>query len=108
MVKIILALMVGLLLLSLPVVGQDSLSDPTAPLGYKTKAERSTVFTLQSIFKSTTGSKAIVNGKLLAVGDSVSGAKLLTINDASVVMATGNGVQKLELHRQIKKSSASQ
>ncbi|BFM12068.1 hypothetical protein R50072_22210 [Simiduia litorea] len=87
---------------------QAPLSDPTAPLGFSVKAAQAQPFTLNSIFKSATQSKAIVNGKLVKVGDRVNGGKILAISDTEVAVETKDGVQRLALHGQIKKNSATQ
>ena len=89
-------------------VAQVPLSDPTTPLGFSVKAAQAQPFTLNSIFKSATQSKAIVNGKLVKVGDRVNGGKILAISETEVAVETKDGVQRLALHGQIKKNSATQ
>ncbi|MDN3640184.1 hypothetical protein QWY82_15420 [Simiduia curdlanivorans] len=84
------------------------MSDPTSPLGFNQKSAKAQPFTLNSIFISATQSKAIVNGKLVKVGDWVNGGKILAISDAEVAVETKDGVQRLALHGQIKKNSATQ
>ena len=87
---------------------QETLSDPTRPLGYNTPESKAQSCTLTSIFKSETQVKAIVNGRLVKVGDTVNSGKIVAISETAVAVETKDGVQRLEMHRQIKRNSATQ
>lgn len=68
----------------------EVLQDPTKPLGLpkmQPKATAEISYRLSYILRSENRNLAIVNGKKVAVGDTVSGAKVLAISSDSVTLS---------------------
>ncbi len=80
----------------------EVLKDPTQPFewakpAHVNKAKR--VYKLNYLLYAPERKYAIVNGKTVSVGDYVSGAKVLKINESSVLLSTGDGTQVLRWKR---------
>lgn len=74
--------------------------DPTKPFGAiaaSNSSERSTSLTLQSIIQRDGKKKAIINGKVLNVGDKYKGFQLITISSKGVVLDSPQGRMELSL-----------
>ena len=68
----------------------EVLQDPTKPLGLpkvQPKAAAEISYRLSYVLRSENRNLAIVNGKKVAVGDTVSGAKVLAISSDSVTLS---------------------
>ncbi|WP_075185702.1 hypothetical protein [Teredinibacter haidensis] len=63
----------------------EKLRDPTQPLGYTKVSSGEKKLVLQAIYSSADRNEAIINGKLVRVGDLVDGAKIVQIREKSVV-----------------------
>jgi len=70
-----------------------SLRDPTKPLSYATKVPGSEALILQAVYLSSHRREAIVNGKVLKVGDWVGGAQVEKIESKKIVVRR-NGQQR--------------
>ncbi|EWC42773.1 MSHA biogenesis protein MshK [Stutzerimonas stutzeri KOS6] len=85
--------------------------DPTRPPAAFASAtpERQPLATLQlqAIFRSAQGSRAVLNGQSLQVGESLAGARVLAINTNSVLIERDGQRQQLRLAAPIITSSQS-
>jgi len=61
-----------------------SLQDPTRPVSFTAAASADTALTLESILLGPARRVAVINGKVVAEGDSVAGATIVAINKNSV------------------------
>lgn len=68
-----------------------AIADPTKPIGESAAPEqnRSNSWKLQGIFDYSGHSMAVVNGKNVFVGDSVNGAKVVSIRKNTVIVVSG-------------------
>jgi len=94
------SLILLLLFLSQYVNGQQV--DPTKPFGAvasssSSDSEKSTQLILQSIIQRGGNKKAIIDGKVLNVGDKYKGFELITINSKGVVLDSPQGRMELSL-----------
>ncbi len=89
-----------MLLLPLTVRGQQV--DPTRPFGAIgssafSSGEKKDGLVLQSIIQSQQSKKALINGKVLVVGDVYKGFELIAINSKGVVLHSPQGRMELSL-----------
>lgn len=88
LVKFVFALALpAMLMLVRPVWAQDaqeSLRDPTRPLGFAAQKAAEARLELQAIFIRDNTKEAVINGKSVSVGESVSGAVVTKIDEKSV------------------------
>jgi hypothetical protein len=74
------------------------ITDPTKPFPDEPKVEAiADNYGLSAILISSDRRLAVVNGKLLQIGDSVDNGKVLAINTNSVVIEAPTGKQELKL-----------
>ena len=74
--------------------------DPTKPFGAVAASnsnEKSTPLTLQSIIQRDGNKKAIIDGKVLNVGDEYKGFQLIAISSKGVVLDSPQGRMELSL-----------
>ncbi len=74
--------------------------DPTKPFGAVAASnsnEKSTPLTLQSIIQRDGNKKAIIDGKVLNVGDKYKGFQLIAISSKGVVLDSPQGRMELSL-----------
>ena len=78
-----------------------ALDDPTRPPAYVPRetpaGERG--WRLQAVFRGPGGARALINGRLVAVGERVDGARVVAIGPGRVVLATDAGRRELRLVR---------
>ncbi|SET64291.1 hypothetical protein [Thalassotalea agarivorans] len=92
-----------LLLLTMLLIAPNALAaevDPTRPLSYRApvKSVSEPVFYLQSIVLSKEhGHTAIINDTLVAEGQSISGYKVVSISNNSVLLSSGEKRKSLSL-----------
>jgi MSHA biogenesis protein MshK len=91
-------LIIGMLLLARfsQAEGVSNLPDPTQPARYQGKSQADS-YRLESILKSPNRRVAIINGKALAVGDSIGDAKLRSIMNNAVTLQFPNKTIQLKL-----------
>jgi hypothetical protein len=100
-------LLVSLILLSFSCFAASPLADPTMPAGYQPPS--STIssqqptptqyeWTLNTTVISPDRELAIINGKVLSVGDEINGATLMTIEHQQVKLSYKNETIRLRLH----------
>lgn len=87
----------------LPQVSAQSLRDPTLPgKGYSTSGavnqSQQQALVLNSIVSSGNTAYAVINNKIVSVGDSIQGVKVVRITPASVFLSDG---QKLAIFQAI-------
>lgn len=79
----------------------QGLRDPTRPPGAGAKGGRATAtqagWTLQSVLISPERRYAIINGEVVPVGGTVSGAELIAIAEERVTLRTADGIRILHL-----------
>ncbi len=63
----------------------EELPDPTRPLTYSVKQDRTPQLALQAILQRATGPEAIVNGQRVRVGSTVKGARIEKITDGAII-----------------------
>lgn len=78
-----------------------SLSDPTRPLGYSTSIKRQH-YTLTSIFNKADSRAAIINGRLVKVGQTVDDFQLVSIAESSATIKTADGLRTLTMHTSVR------
>ena len=88
------------LLMALP--AQADLSDPTRPLSYSAGTSAETL-SLTSIFRRGDRDTAIINGKLLTVGQRAGGIELVSVTESSATVRTADGLRTLTMHRDIRR-----
>lgn len=81
--------------------------DPTMPFGYQVGNTKTVVhlepLKLSAIFSKPSGNTAVVNDKILSVGDKISGWEVLTITTEAVTLKSAvGGTKTLQLLRSIK------
>lgn len=96
-------LLAGLMMLGgAECVADVALSDPTRPLSYAVTTQAKQ-YSLTSVFKKTEGSAAIINGRLIAVGQIVDGMQLISVAESSATIRTDSGLRTLTMHRAVKR-----
>lgn len=75
---------------------ETALFDPTQPLSPTVRAPRRSLV-LESTFVSSGRKLAIINGRLLAVGDSIQGAKVIDIKPYEVSLRKRGRAMRLRL-----------
>lgn len=70
----------------------EVLLDPTRPLGYAKKASENAL-KLQAIYFGAGRKEAVINGKLMGVGDTIHGKKIVSIK-ANKVIYDASGVRR--------------
>ena len=103
------AIAVGLLLLSQVSKANDkepSLADPTRPAQFR-GMDSAENYRLESILNSRQRRVAIINGKVLAIGDTLGDARLQSIGVDSVGLQVGAKIISLKLSRQTVKKEVS-
>ncbi len=91
--------------LLLPAFSAQAVTDPTRPPAAMTvnkevpedEPQQQTEIQLQQILMSSSGNRAVINGKVVKPGDSVDGAKVLSISSDTVVVNYRQNRQKLSL-----------
>ncbi len=89
-----------LLLLFLPQNANSQQVDPTKPFGIVASTnsrEEGSAVVLQSIIHNNKLSKAIINDRVLKVGDTFNGFELIAINANGVVLDSPQGRMELSL-----------
>jgi hypothetical protein len=91
-----------LLILLLPLIASGQQVDPTRPFGALasspfSSSEKKGGLVLQSIIQSQQLKKALINGKMLMVGDVYKGFELIAINSKGVVLHSPQGRMELSL-----------
>ena len=76
-----------------------SLSDPTRPSGYHSVAPEQQGLRLESILFSETRKVAVINGNVVAEGDSIGRTKIIQISSDSVKVNRDGKSKILELKR---------
>jgi len=79
----------------------QTLRDPTRPPGRSVARDAPPVaggFVLQSILNSTERKAAVINGKVVAPGESVDGFMLVGIAEDEAVLKNGSDVRRLRLY----------
>lgn len=74
--------------------------DPTRPFGSVARdayTVKKAAFKLQSIIKTANSKKAVINGKVVAKGESYKGYVVVEITNKSVVLDSPQGRKKLSL-----------
>ena len=100
--------LLGRLLLSvllLPATQVQAVNDPTRPPAAvdrvanaaESEPQPETDIQLQQILISASGNRAVINGKVVRQGDTVDGAKVLSISSDTVVVNYRQNRQKLSL-----------
>jgi MSHA biogenesis protein MshK len=72
-----------------------ALTDPTRPSSYRPASVSHTSFTLSSVIVSDSRKVAIINGKVLAEGEKVAGAKVKRIEKQQVLLSHNGKTIKL-------------
>lgn len=92
---------IGLLFLLQTLSVSAQQADPTRPFGVQASVnhntEKKSALVLQSIIQSKQVKKAVINGKLLNVGDKYKGFELVAINSKGVVLQSSQGRMELSL-----------
>ncbi len=87
----------------LPAAGPvPALEDPTRPPAYAPRqapAPGTRDWRLEAVFHGPGGARALINGRLVAVGERVGGARVVAIGSRRVVLATDAGRRELRLVR---------
>jgi hypothetical protein len=85
--------LLAVLILSVPVLVQAQLDDPTRPPGYrlvlpggKKAGKTSSHFSLSSVYISSTRRVAVINDHRVESGEFINGAKVLAIQPAAVIL----------------------
>lgn len=94
-----------LLALLMPVAVVQAVNDPTRPPVHlnapvqvaEEETQQETDIRLQQILMSSSGNRAVINGKVVKPGDTVDGAKVLSISSDTVVVNYRQNRQKLSL-----------
>jgi len=111
--RIIVHLTAGLLLASISVSGiAQPLRDPTRPpteasaesVTAKTRARGGMI--LQTVLISPERRTAVISGRVMSVGDTVSGFRLAEIRESEVVMKGASGTRTLRLYPSVSKTEA--
>lgn len=76
-----------------------SLSDPTRPTSYAAVAGKKENLRLESVFIGASRKVAVINGSVVAEGDSVDGIKVLKIKKNSVDVSRGGVNSTLKIKR---------
>ena len=88
------------LLLLLAQVAHGQQADPTRPFGAvasDNSRENKATLVLQSVIQSDNSRKAIINGRVLNIGDKYNGFELIAINANGVVLDSPQGRMELSL-----------
>ena len=108
--RIIVRFVAGLALASVCLVAvAESLRDPTRPadsgLARRTAAKpvSRSELTLQTVLISPHRRTAVISGRVLSPGDTISGYTLSTIREAEVVITGPKGTRTLQLYPGVKK-----
>jgi MSHA biogenesis protein MshK len=90
--------------------GAQQLRDPTRPparlasaSGDGTAAPRSAGLSLQSVLIAPDRRSAIIDGSLLQIGDSISGFKVMKIEEEAVTLRGAAGIRRLQLFPEVEK-----
>ncbi|AFU98059.1 hypothetical protein [Simiduia agarivorans] len=83
-------------------LAETALSDPTRPLNFAASPQVKQ-FALTSIFRKPAGSAAIINGRLISVGQTVDGVELISVGESSATIKTDSGIRTLTMHRAVKR-----
>jgi hypothetical protein len=89
-----------ILLISPVAVAAEQLRDPTTPLGASSQARENTP-RLQAILLRNGQRKVIINGELLAEGQSISGFTVERISAQSVQLNSSDGPLLLQLRQKV-------
>jgi hypothetical protein len=86
----------------LPLTTSSQQVDPTRPFGALVSSpfgngEKKNGLVLQSIIQTQQSKKALVNGKMLMIGDVYKGFELIAINSKGVVLHSSQGRMELSL-----------
>ncbi len=111
--KLVIALTTGLLLASVSgVAGAQELRDPTRPpseasarpAAAKSRARGGLV--LQTVLISPERKTAVISGRVMSVGDTVSGFRLVEIREGEVLMKGSKETRTLRLYPEVSKVEA--
>jgi len=83
----------------------ETLQDPTAPLGYQRKVSAQKSLVLQAVYLSASRSEAIINGQAVREGSVVDGATVIKVRDKSVVYSRNGQTGVISLRPNIVKHS---
>jgi len=110
--RLVCHLILGLALFSLTFVSAaQKLRDPTRPPGGVSAASKSRVaesslrsgMVLQTVLISANRKAAVISGRLMSVGDTISGFRLTKIREGEVEMKGRSGTRTLRLFAAVKK-----
>lgn len=90
----------ALLILFLSVTASSQQVDPTRPFGVSASAkntEQKSALVLQSIIQRGQEKKAVINGKILKIGDRYKDFELMAINSKGVVLQSSQSKMELSL-----------
>lgn len=77
---------------------QEPLRDPTRPVAYvKTETQKQSELRLQAIFLRESGHQAVINDRLVVVGDVIQNLRIRSISKNVVRLVDGDDVHELEL-----------
>lgn len=81
---------------------QPNIQDPTQPISYtKVESKGNDALILQAVFVRQSGSQAVINGRLMQVGDVVQNLRVRRIDRNGVQLASSDGLRRLELRPEI-------
>lgn len=110
--RLVCRMVLGLALFSLTfVAAAQKLRDPTRPPGGASTVSKSGAvgssgrsgLILQTVLISANRKSAVINGRLMSVGDTMSGYRLTKIREGEVEMKGRNGTRTLRLFAAVKK-----
>lgn len=91
--------------LAMPTAHGEILRDPTTPLGHVRSAPKTQNLTLQAIYRGSGRREAIVNGNLVKEGETLNGAKIVSIHEKSVTYRRAGTTQMIYLRPTVVKRS---
>lgn len=94
---------------AVPHAAAQQLRDPTrppvfiAPRASSLEPAQSSELVLQTVLISPERRHVVINGRLLSIGQSISGLKVVAINESEVLLSGGAGARKLRLYPAVDK-----
>lgn len=83
-------------------VANEPLLDPTRPLAYSSgESEEKSAPTLQAIFLRDSGHQAVIDGRIVDIGDAIGGMRVQSIGRNKVRLVNGEAVRELQLRPSI-------
>ena len=78
-----------------------ALNDPTRPLSYRAAGPVSVALSLQATFVRSSGSSAIINGRNIEVGQSISGWRLVSVSNTAAKLSSGSETRVVTLRQKL-------